>query len=521
MAGQSIIVRAPYGGRDVVSAAPYVRPDRGLVLDNMVPGRTGKVVLRGPLYAKSAWTTEPSFPGLWTWQDTVLAIQPSATDFKTYDVFTQTLSASAALPASLNGANLVVFMKPNVSLGAYTYGVTKKSGGTSSAPIVRWDGTAVTGGLVPITNGPHKGRACALHLNRLFVLGGDAPGVAPTLLGQDGVLYWTDPGWDGTDTLVKWQDDVSGLTNQIVVSDGTVGGSYEWNGLASYNGALYIFGQHSIVALRGSAPSNFSVRQVSASGCIDPDSIQVTDAGIYFLSSQGLALFDGVSINPVADPIASLLDPAPNAQQLAPTKTAVSMGKDFLTYCDSRAWHLYHVPTGSWSSLSSSLFTAGRPKWLGITQTRKFAADAAGIAAMDVVPYPDATSTTNPATAYGKDNNTTAVQGSVASKLVPLSSPLKKAQLRRVLADIALQSPSVGTKPTCTVTLLDEAGTTLATVSASSLTTTVRQRLVVDAFNEAEAVTVHWAIDSQAQIVQLAEIHDAVVEYMPAQDRTG
>lgn len=179
--------------------------------------------------------------------------------------------------------------------------------GTLTAPVADAGGTFFAqstnlctinnaGAVAAMTNAPRGFIDIKGYQSRIWGLGGiDDPGSGTTF--NPLALFFTNPigpGGGNAASFADWKDPVSGLTNKILMDGDTTDPGV---GLATVRNGLLIFRQQSIWILRGSTTANYALLPVSRQvGCVDPRSIVETDKGVYFMSTQGLMVTDGVSV---------------------------------------------------------------------------------------------------------------------------------------------------------------------------------------------------------------------------------
>lgn len=112
-------------------------------------------------------------------------------------------------------------------------------------------------------------------------------------------IYWTD--------LLIGHDWSGGTSGSIDISKVWPDGHDEIVALAAHNGALIIFGKHSIVVYEGAeAPATMALADtVAGVGCVDRDTVQHTGTDVLFLSHTGLKSF-GRTIQEKSMPMANL-----------------------------------------------------------------------------------------------------------------------------------------------------------------------------------------------------------------------
>jgi hypothetical protein len=397
---------------------------------NFLPGRKGKLSLRGPIahfknLPGGVTTTANNWftCGGWAFDDKVL-INDSGSNFYVADFAnpaSPTLSAVAARPASVTPGQMGVVAR----LGSYVYGTNYGN------YVVRWDGGSITASLVQITNGPKDPISVAVHLDRLFALGGSVPGTASPAFADR--LYWTDPAWDGTDTLAKWQDDVSGLVNQIEFGDP----SNRPVALVPFQGKLLIFRRNSIDALTGLSPANFVVKTVAHLGSAkigNDQTIVVHDDGVFFASSKGYSMYDGTGVRSVSAPVeTSDFWTTQLTNNLATQACLLDNDHILVINFTLGFFAVLHIPTLSWIKVDLSAYNhATAFTTLGRTQNYPFIAGNATvsvgrIALLEYLTQPDS------ALAAGvsfQDYGATAYGGTVRSRIVQLATPEAKAQLQ-------------------------------------------------------------------------------------------
>ncbi len=145
-----------------------------------------------------------------------------------------------------------------------------------------------------------------------------AAGVTSAMYGNEvlaayGRLWTADFGADKS--TIYWSDLLighnwsGGTSGSINISKVWPDGHDEIVALAAHNGALIIFGKHSIVVYgNAEAPAEMALADtVAGVGCVDRDTVQYTGTDVLFLSHTGLKSF-GRTIQEKSMPITSLSD---------------------------------------------------------------------------------------------------------------------------------------------------------------------------------------------------------------------
>lgn len=515
-------VAAPTAGLDTASADTYVAQNRARVLTNFLPGRAGRLPLRGPvvwsqnlsglltLDTSAVTTSAISFVG-WTFGDRVL-VSDGAGNITTINfspASAPTTTTPILLAAGIRLPSLLSTDGSYVRLGNYVFGPCWTSAG-ADAGLLRWDGTGVAGGFTEITNGPKGSKSVAVWLDRVWTLGGTVPGAGGTNFANR--LYWTDPEWDGTDVLTAWEDDVSGLVNQIVLNqtnDTPVA-------LAVFNKSLLILMRNSIIAVSGTSPANFSTRVVANVGCVAGGTVVVHDTGVYFLSDHGYVVFDGASVRPVSQMVE-------DSTFMSIAATNIGALRAHATLIDTHHLALFgpsftavlHIPSLSWMTVQLDGVDAAHPGRVGRTINHPFV--ITHLAGHQRVNLLDHLATPDLAVASGStfsDFGTVPYGGTIESRIIELGSPEVKANLHRILVD---SKPLGTTGFTATIEALD--GTVLKTIAIPTSANNWVQRTVADLDGiECDFVRLKWSLTSATGP---AEVQDARIEFQHAQGRTG
>lgn len=374
--------------------------------------------------------------------------------------------------------------------------------------IERLDPTTSTtlGGLGLI--GPYAPQGVANYAERLFVLGGTAPGEAEPHTLRPHSLWYTNPDQDPF-VLGSWK--TSNVANQIVV--GQESPNDYGLALASLGSALVVFKRRSVWQLTGTGSETFSVRDVSRTdGLTDPRAVQVVDSAVYYVSPRGLTRFDGAEQTLLSDAVAPELLPLLRAYGApdSPGDSFVRLDRLYRSYLllsvgqgDATAWAaLYHVPTGRWAGYTAQTHLAA-----AVVDDRTVAF-APGVDALDLtyVTAPDlAVSRSVP---LGRDtgNNQVPTEFAADAWLPPLrgASPLYRTWIKRAGIEYAWQRTTAedsGGTPQVTLQRYGtsdgdgQAGPTLGPVAGRQVTASDQRPQLAWQDSGAEATDAHLAVE--------------------------
>lgn len=417
---------------------------------------------------------------------------------------------------------------------------TGTNGYVHQRSLLRWDGT--TTAPTAVANAVDSGQDVKTHLNRLFALGGrDVPGGLSTH--EFNTLYWTDPGGPVHSTAADWQDDVSGLTNKIVIdadnpNDFGVG-------LVKVGGTLAILKRRSLHVLSGYSSDTFTLRTFSSDiGCVDARTIVEHDDGCYFLSAEGYMYFDGSVLENVSKRISTEL--VSNVAQTVGTN-GVDGGRAFASKLPNHyilltimnqtpstgvigsvaQSYLFHAPTRRWSRYHSLATANTIPVASGRTSEVPFLIDGTNAVRLDYLTNPDATSAAN----RGLDvvaGTTRRIPAKWKSAMINFSTPLYMSQIHRILVDYTFRLNSGGDNANDAwyVSLYEGTGRELQAAyqldaMGSATTYLYRRRHVQDNFFEVSdaQLVVEWYEDGSWPAVADGRIYDCFVEYKTSRQR--
>lgn len=539
MAGlQTVRVRPPTQGVDTENSPEYVAEAYSPTINNMM-ARGGRLRTRGRFATSAVFSGLPtpdlnySVPGLMTFDNQFLAKIDGAGITRHVNLGTGVQTNVVFSIASTRHARV----------GAYVYGPGSATPGNGIS-LSRWPGGAVAPTF--LATAPVGSVDVVSHLERIFTLGGSI-GAA----GGISSVMWSDAGGtSAVEVAADWQDNTTGLTNQITV------GALDGDSVVAFGKAdrsLVIFKRRSMYLLTGQTPSSFQVRRFSGqTGCVSRDSVCSYNEGTYFMSDQGLMWFDGAQLVEVSKPVRAEIQQAVKDTYFSPVATTypymtvqdigfgclmIAMG-DYgstagtlaATTTSPKFQYVYDTVRDTWTQftiggavLASSRFKPNAVFWCN---SRPVATDGNQFGYVDPLPvttpvFPQVLDTL----IIGGVSTGYQVSAQWYSRLLKLSSPTHKAQLHRIMLDFTYQQGAglVGENGWL-VQLVDGFGTVLYTGNVLATpalvpTGTYRQRAVMDCFAETEDVQVR--ITASATPMLVAEIYDAMIEYQPAAMRTG
>lgn len=229
-------------------------------------------------------------------------------------------------------------------------------------PIMWTDGSTLE--RLPIDEAPHTALDIAVHLNRLFLLGGFPPNAAADEAWSASSLFFMEEDLDRNGRvpggISTWQKE--GVTNRVEIPGADPGKS-----LFVLGTSLVILKERSVWALYGSSPDSFVLRKVSDEvGCLDGDSVVLADGGAYFTSHRGVEFFDGTAITTVSALISPLWDEFPHASLFDRRVVAHTAGREYLVVRLGKrnAGNTFgytsftvHRPTRTWAAVTGEAMT--------------------------------------------------------------------------------------------------------------------------------------------------------------------
>jgi hypothetical protein len=546
-------IPSPWGGYDTETADAHIAANKCRLLKNLLPGRPGKVVLRGPV-RRSASTDSAAAGGSTVWSGGwVFGDKLLHADMHTNPVgymVTDWAPATPTLSSKVNPTGLNVGLYPfHTRAGNYVYGFTagaagapgqpspnrRTAGGASVDPAARmlyWTGGNTSGDFVLLSATAHPVGSSDIrtYLNRLFVLGGAVPGTASPVFTTR--LYYSSDLGDGTtvlpDNVSSWQ--TGGTVNQIQLE----GTSNDYGvALAILSGRLIILRRQSTYMMTGSDPTTFAIRKIAGVGCIDPGSVLEWDDGIYFLSDTGLQFFDGSTMHPISSPISGELAAASwqgtSVSELSIIRVSSEHFMMTATGTIRKSW-LYHVPSQSWSEITAatSVFAGGAPTRVARVVNYPLAYDGAYLFDTSFITLPEAA---DASTQAGRDlsprtSTDVLIPGEMLTRTFRLGSPEDKSQLQRFFIDYALKTGPGVTSGAIEwdITLEDGRGNVITTVNGfpgdyagGELVRVAphRHREVEESVRvEADEIALRWILNAGAPAwPAYAEVQDSALQY--------
>lgn len=527
-----VTLLAPAAGLNSDAAATALSTRQAPLLQNFLPGRAGKVVMRGgmaPTFATpGVGYAHPSRAGFQVFDDnTILIGQFNAATFRRLDVTGPTATFAAAAAAYAGGGGTAGIYGSSARVGDILYFLPPSNN------LIAWTGDPPAAPeLFIVAHAPPTSHCITAHLNRVFMAGGTNSAI---LDGGANTLMWSTDGGPLTDNVDERDWKNAGIFNYLrfgTQDDKPIA-------LQSYDArTLLIHCLGSTFGVFGTNPDNFTVRKVNDYGIRHTTSCALLGGAAFWLAPTGLVMYDGATTRLVSAPVADKLRTSPSPSFLGTVMLSegdTSMARldgDNLAVCVPGWTGIYNLPTNAWSELNSPAFTPGEPS--GVFQAGDiayfyddgFIYDATAVAlgedASLYAPYSRDNSTAN-ATASGTP---LAIPATFRTAVARLASPPRKASIRRVMVDYLLIASSA-TPPSFAFTLEDDDANVLFSATLPALasgSTRRRQRLVFDVFVEdADEVCARFVYTrpSSGADATVAEVLDTFVEFDPIQNRTG
>lgn len=560
-------IEPAYDGLDTDGAPDAIAKTRAPVLENFLVDRPGLLPIRGPINDPIAIysggvVAKPL--GVWAHNDNLLVSFKSNSPTAVRDpwvgpyrrvaaaaeygnpvatIYHVDLVSGTVTPISISGNPQFAPGICSTRLGDYTWGIGYQAATSFSAnggihklySLLRWDGTAVAPTVV--ANGPTSAQSVRAHLNRLFVGGACAPF---TLTYSPNSIFWSDHRGPLSGTLAEWQDDASGLTNEIVVDSNDPSDCIV--ALAKVRGALCVLKRHSVHMLLGDTPSSFVVRPVSTDvGCIDPRSVVEYSDGVFFMSERGFMHFDGVTLTNTTDNLrSSITSAAVNAvgdrgvdggrvvAGLLPNDyilVSVGVTPNTAAGSDMTICGLYHPPRRAWASLTSDAMSCQRPVALARTLTRTVVLDEQTAFQADALTAPEIAAEAERGFDVGRAGDE-AIPARWYSKLARLSQSFHASAVQRLAVDYTFTVDGAADDASggWTVSLVDGRGNVLVTptqvpAQGDPSSHAYRRQFLTDVYGEADDAQLRVEWSGPATALKDASIFQSHIEYEAAQRR--
>ena len=495
---------APHLGMDTESAPTHLAKGYARNVENAVTGRQGRLPLRGAISLYRDWSASgKSYDIVWPRSDGTLRLVPTDGTRNVLVINPNGVSGIDVAPSDATVPGV-----PFVSTGSVGYGVAR-------------DGSfaCLTGGLTAYVHAPKGARAVSYWKNRVWCLGGISIDGGSD---KSDRIYWSDliaPNTSLTDVDTTWVDDVSGLTNQIVLA--SVGSGNDPIALGPLPRGQVVFGAKTADLLIGDTPASLTLRGGAINhGCVDQRTVVEYNDGVMWLAPDGFYFFDGVTPRLLSGSITSALIADIEATMSAvPNKraSAILLPRDHVL--------LSFAPVGAFNG-SSWLVNLSGPSWTrfsstatlkaGFTATTEISTggltigvDASrGAWLLDSVPAPDTTAAGN-----GSD---TGIGGSshpitlvAESRHAMLSTPSVESVVDRLSTTVVLAAGGTGT-----CELIDADDTSLGSADLADAAATTRRRMVVkELFKETHEARARHTLSGSNE----TEVGDTYLEYQPAQ----
>lgn len=309
--------------------------------------------------------------------------------------------------------------------------------------------------------------------------------------------------------LSDWQDDASGLANQILVGEG----GDPIVGLYVVGRTLLVFKTYSIWAVYGDTPASFVVRRIADSmGLHNKTSAAVVNDAAIFVNDDGRpVVYDGAQFARL-DGVGDYLDDSNSYVE--------RLGNDhvfIMTTSDDNA--MLHVPTRGWSILdfdSTVVSSFDAPSLVTTEQGETYLVDDEVIRSIEGL--------TSSAAGIKRerkrdDSGYVPIQPAVTYRTVALGTPFQNSVVRRLAVDYKLGYGGVDNR--WLVQLSNIAGTTIPDVEIDVVNDGVAtKRHVVELHQETSDLIISIEQDGvDPSAGDGAELYDVYVEFEPAQRR--
>lgn len=323
---------------------------------------------------------------------------------------------------------------------------------------------------------------------------------------------------------------------------------------------LAVLKRRSLVFLVGGDPDTWTIRTAAQGvGCLDPRSVVEANEGVYFISQQGFMYFDGVQLHNASRGLErTLLAAALNAvgddsaaggfvvgERLSRDYIFLTIGRYYFStngssdpaVPDVTFAGLYHIPTNSWSTFKTDLYSATD---YGPQYTLRTENKMALVGHLNTYVATNLTTPENVAeSSRGKDGSSN-IETIWHSRVAELAMPFEKVQLQRIIVDYEWivdettaddattfnPDSAVSTRPK--VEVCDGAGTVLQTFylprggnSGTESREVLRQRFTYSLYPNIPEVQVRieYAQSNTATALVACSVLDVFIEYQTAFER--
>lgn len=492
------VFEAPYLGMDTESVPNRLARGYGTLVKNGLTGRPGRVSARGSLeLVADLSSTGKAYTAAWVRSTGEALLAP------TDGTLTMKHIAPDGTVTNVTVLTADTMISPtHCWVGDIAYGLSQ------SGHLLRWDGGSALTGYS--TNAPWSFIDIVYWRNRLWCLGGTA---VPDATVYRDRLIWSDL-FDAHSPLPllasAWQDDVSGLTNQIVL--GSVTDANQPVGIGTLPRGLVVFGTQTSDLLVGDSPTTLTVREAAVThGCRDSRTIVEYNDSLLWLARDGFYAFDGSSLDHLSARVVTdiLIDCA--------TYTFASVVRLpnnhlLLTFSTpggpTSAWML-NIDGAHWSRFTTQASAAGDAftyvEQVGAYSNDAWACDDKAVWSLVALATPGGGDGTDQAPGAV----THPIELAVDSEQAVLASPVARSAIQRLAASVVLEAGGTGA---CTG--VDADGATLFTSDLSDPAATIAWRTAItEVYGETNTVQLQFSVLGGAG----SEIGDAYVEYQPAQ----
>lgn len=442
MAGlRSVRLQAPSLGVDQLTAPDAHHRLKAPLHKNLVLGRNGLVVPRGPLTTKTATLNAAvaSTPAIWAHKDGSGEYALLAPGFGALTLKAVDLPAMTTTDVTVANTDLIPGGR-FASHGTSVFGYSQA--GTS---LLEWFRPAGTHTVTQMTACPQNGKDVCSHLARFWVLDGGTG-----IFTSNGPhVHYTDPGFGvGFNASAAWQDDITGAVRLINL--GTQAGFA--TALARVGRSLAFLCENGIHLLIGDTETSWVLRTVvHGIGTTHKHSVIEYNDGVFFMSKEGYMYYDGAQVRNVSDPVVDLLTLSRTCSIRAVKLdtehlllTAVTPQGVGGTSTSTFGTWILHIPTETWTQFTTAASVLhsqnSLPTFVGRSSNYPFFWDDRRLWLADKVATPELVAQTSRGFDVGAVQ-TEYIPAQFTSRLLRLAGPTLRAQLSRLMVDYAYTVP--------------------------------------------------------------------------------